>query len=199
MLPEENEKLEKLTTEYLGIGITAGGKPRGGIAVPWIRTGHAFNMKTPDVYLAPEDLQDEALLARLASLHVVGCYIFVPLTDYSFMRRFGDLYDVYILRGENVRDLEFLDGLYELSMLFLQDAALKDLVKLVQLQKEGRGILGGLRCLALDGCRVEDISALVQPEVWFSELVITCPKGSKEEDRWAKVDALDREYFEFET
>ena len=198
MLPEERKKLENRTSEYLGIGISQGGVPRGVIGVPWIRSSHAFNMKTPDVFLAPEDLQDEELMAWLESLHVMGCYIFTELPDYGFLRRFRELFNLYILRGSSIQDLGFLEGLEELNMIFLQDEQLKELDMLVRLQKAGKGILGGPRCLALDGCRVEDISALLDPDVWFSELVIICPKGSNEEQRWAPVDAIDRAYVEFD-
>ncbi len=197
MLQQEREKLWNRESEYLSIGITEGGKPRGSIAVPWIRTGHAFNMRTPNVYLAPQDLQDEEIMARVAQFQVIGCYIWVPLVDYRFIHQFTALRDLYILRGENIRDLAFLDGLLECNMIFLQDAQLKNLDHIVRLQQNA-GAFRGAPCLCLEGCTVEDISALLQEGVWFSELLIHCPKGSNDEARWAEVDALDRSYVEYE-
>lgn len=198
MLQQEREKLWNRESEYLSIGITQGGRPRGSIAVPWIRTGHAFNMRTPNVYLSPQDLLDEEIMAKVCQFRVIGCYIWVPLTDYSFIRRFAALEDLYILRGENIRDLEFLEGLLECDMIFLQDAQLQNLEKIVQLHQQGQGIFHGPRCLCLEGCRVEDMSALLQEGVWFSELLIACPKGSNEQERWEAVDAIDRSYVEYE-
>ena len=67
--------------------------------VPWEHTGHAFNMRTPDIYFVESDFYDSQILSRLEELEVVGCYIFVPLRDYSFLSNFTRLEDLYISHG----------------------------------------------------------------------------------------------------
>ena len=87
MLESQRKKLTEHTGKYLSIGITVDGAPRRSVWVPWHSTGNAFNMRTPQIYLAPADLTDEALWAELSRFHVNGCYIFCPLEDYSFLER----------------------------------------------------------------------------------------------------------------
>ena len=87
MLESERNKLNNRESEYLSIGITQGGVPRVTIGVPWEATAHAFNMRTPNVYLSPEDLQDEEVMVLIESYKVIGCYIWAPLTDYGFLAR----------------------------------------------------------------------------------------------------------------
>lgn len=61
MIKSERDKLNNRDSEYLSIGITSDGAPRGSIGVSWEKTAHAFNMRTPNVYLSPEDLRDEEM------------------------------------------------------------------------------------------------------------------------------------------
>ncbi|MBQ2920862.1 MAG: hypothetical protein IJE58_06740, partial [Oscillospiraceae bacterium] len=60
MLGSQRQKLTEHTGKYLSIGITEDGAPRRSVWVPWHSTGNAFNMRTPQIYLAPADLTDEA-------------------------------------------------------------------------------------------------------------------------------------------
>ena len=85
MLLSEREKLFNRTEKTVSIGITAGGVPRTVVHVPWESTAHAFNMRTPNVYLSPEDVADGEILAKLCTFRVIGCYIWVPLSEYSFL------------------------------------------------------------------------------------------------------------------
>ena len=72
MIESERNKLENRESEYLSIGITQGGVPRTTIGIPWEATAHAFNMRTPNVYLSPEDIQDEEIMGQLESYKVIG-------------------------------------------------------------------------------------------------------------------------------
>ena len=52
-------------------------------------------------------------------------------------------------------------------------------------------------CLCLSGCTVRDHSALTQPDVRLSELVILMPEGSNDKDRWTDVRCGKYTYHEY--
>ena len=108
MTESQRQFLREYSKKYLSIGITADGKPRRSVWVPWELTGNAMNMRTPDLYFSPEELQDEALWEELKRFHIVGCYIFCPLDDYGFLYRLTELQDLNIYKGGALRDLRFL-------------------------------------------------------------------------------------------
>lgn len=197
MIESERNKLENRESEYLSIGITQGGVPRTTIGIPWEATVHAFNMRTPNVYLSPEDIQDEEIMGQLESYKVIGCYIWVPLSDYSFLARFKDLQDINIKNGDAISNLSFLAELYECRMLYLQNAKLKNLDVIVEVKKNSTAMFGCLRCIGLDNCVVEDLSVFEIEKVHFSEFLIWMPEGSNERSRWSVVSAGTRRYFEF--
>lgn len=197
MIESERNKLENRESEYLSIGITQGGVPRTTIGIPWEATVHAFNMRTPNVYLSPEDIQDEEIMGQLESYKVIGCYIWVPLSDYSFLARFKDLQDINIKNGDAISNLSFLAELYECRMLYLQNAKLKNLDMIVDVKKSSTAMFGCLRCIGLDNCEIEELSVFETEKVHFSEFLIWKPEGTNERDRWNVVSAGTRRYFEF--
>jgi len=197
MIESERNKLENRESEYLSIGITQGGVPRTTIGIPWEATVHAFNMRTPNVYLSPEDIQDEEIMGQLESYKVIGCYIWVPLSDYSFLARFKDLQDINIKNGDAITNLDFLSELYECRMLYLQNANLKNLDVIVEIKKNSTAMFGCLRCIGLDNCVVEDLSVFETEKVHFSEFLIWKPEGSNERAKWSVVSAGTRRYYEF--
>ena len=89
MVTSEREKLRNKDSEYLSIGITLGGVPRMSVGIPWVATAHAYNMRTPDIYLSPEDLHDEELMRGLEAYKVIGCYVWAPLDDYKISSALG--------------------------------------------------------------------------------------------------------------
>lgn len=198
MIDSQRDKLKNHTSEYLSIGITSGGVPRNAIGVPWKSTAYAFNMRTPNVYLSPEDIQDEEIMRQLESYKVIGCYIWAPLSDYGFLAHFKDLQDINIKNGDAIKNLDFLSELYACMMLFLQNATLKNLDVIVEMKKNSAAMFGGLRCIGLDNCVVEDLSVFETEKVHFSEFLVWMPKGSNESSRWNAVSAGTRRYFEFE-
>lgn len=197
MIEFERNKLENRESEYLSIGITQGGVPRTTIGIPWEATVHAFNMRTPNVYLSPEDIQDEEIMGQLESYKVIGCYIWVPLSDYSFLARFKDLQDINIKNGDAISNLSFLAELYECRMLYLQNAKLKNLDVIVDVKKNSTAMFGCLRCIGLDNCEIEELAVFETEKVHFSEFLIWKPEGTNERDRWNVVSAGTRRYFEF--
>ena len=128
MLESERKILfNKKDGDYLSIGISEGGEHYNKYQVFWRDKVNAMNMKLPDFYLAPEDLYDEEIMSQLAKHTVVGCYIYTPLQDYSFLSRFPKIRDFNIARGENIKSLDFISVIEECRMLFLSDAVLENI------------------------------------------------------------------------
>ena len=198
MLDTERQKLLEHSGEYLSIGITDNGKPVSIISVPWEKTAHAFNMKMPRVYITPEDLNDTQILEEIARHTVIGCYIFTPLKDYSFLSRFNEIHDLSIKRGDNARDLDFLEELSECRMLYIENANLKNLDTLVKVKKESASPFSCLSCVGLYNCTVEDLSIFERESVHFSEFLVWNynENTSDSKDRYKHVSANTKKYFD---
>lgn len=194
MIESQREKLSSYPHKYLSIGITENGEPRKSIWVPWDRTGNAFNMRTPRIYLSPGDLADEALWEELSRFHINGCYIFCPLSDYSFLNRLTELEDLNIYKGGVLRSLGFLRQMPLWFQLHVEDAVLEDLSDLFP-EGPRKGICS--LCICLSGCTVKDISALTREDIRLSELVILMPEGSNDRDRWKSVRCGKYTYHEY--
>ena len=192
MTESQRQFLREYSKKYLSIGITADGKPRRSVWVPWELTGNAMNMRTPDLYFSPEELQDEALWEELKRFHIVGCYIFCPLDDYGFLYRLTELQDLNIYKGGALRNLRFLRTMPEWFQLHVEDAVLTDLNDLFP-DGPRKGILSC--CICLSGCQVADLSAL--ENVRLSELVILMPEGTNDKDRWKTVRCGKYTYHEY--
>ena len=193
MLDEERAELENRQSKYISIGISAGGNNRvGAIPVPWEMTAHAYNMKIPDVFISPEDLNDKDLMDKIKSFQVVGCYVLTRLNDYSFIAEFPDMRDVYIIDGVNVKDLSFLSNLKNWRMLHLERAHLKDLKPILQSSLLERMWAGF--CLSFSGCTVDDASALYEVKQ-ISELIIIGEYDDAERAKWKRVQAHTHRYY----
>ena len=192
MTESQRQFLREYSKKYLSIGITADGKPRRSVWVPWELTGNAMNMRTPDLYFSPEELQDEALWEELKRFHIVGCYIFCPLDDYGFLYRLTEIQDLNIYKGGALRDLRFLRTMPEWFQLHVEDAVLTDLNDLFP-DGPRKGILSC--CICLSGCQIADLSAL--ENIRLSELVILMPEGSNDKDRWKSVRCGKYTYHEY--
>ena len=191
MIESEREKLLAKKSEYLSIGITEGGVPCGTTPIPWEKTVHAHNMKTPDVYLAPEDLEDEEILKTLHGYKVIGCYIYTSLESYAFLASFTEIRDLSIRAASGLENLDFLPELSECGMLYLEGARLDNLDAVAELKKSTRGIFAPVRCLGLCDCEIEDISSL--KALSFSELIVW---GKGDRERWSEIPASTHGYYE---
>lgn len=149
-------------------------------------------MKIPDVFISPEDLNDKDLMDEIKSFHVVGCYIFTRLNNYSFIAEFPDMRDVYIIDGVNVKDLSFLSNLKDWRMLHLERAHLKDLKPILQSSLLERMWAGF--CLSFAGCTVDDASALYEVKQ-ISELIIIGEDDDAERAKWKRVQAHTHRYY----
>ncbi|MBR2719468.1 MAG: hypothetical protein IKB78_09265 [Clostridia bacterium] len=194
MVDSQREKLKTYPHNYLSIGVTAGGEPCRSGWVPWDSMGNAFNMKIPEIYFTPEDLTDEGIWAELSRFHINGCYIFCPLSDYSFLARLPELWCLTIYQGGALRDLGFLRPMEHWFQLHVEDAVLENLDDLFP-SGPRRGIHSYCVCLA--GCTVKDISALTQEGIYLSELVILAPEGSNDKARWKAVRCGKYTYHEY--
>lgn len=195
MLDSQINALKNIKGNYLSIGITHSGEPYGAIAVPWENTASAFNMKTPDIYLSEQDIKDPEIREILNNYHIIGCYIFNALQDYSFLADFKELRDVFILNGGNITDLSFMKELNEWFMLYVEDARLPNLDPLFPKGKKDKFFP---YCIGFGGCEIKDITALENPEIYLSELVVLCPKGTNDRERWQNIRCGTYGYYEYE-
>ena len=194
MIQSQREKLNAYPHQDLSIGITAEGKPVHSGWVPWQSMANAFNMRTPQIFLSPADLTDEALWEELARVRISGCYIFCPLEDYSFLLRMPRLKDLTIYHGSALRDLAFLRPMKDWYHLHVEDAVLENLDDLFP-DGPRKGIY--CYCVCLAGCTVKDFSALTQKGIYLSELVILAPEGANEYARWKDVRCGKYTYHEY--
>lgn len=192
MTEADRQSLRNYSKKYISIGITTDGRSRRSVWVPWERTGNAMNMRTPDLYFSPEELRDEELWTELERFHVVGCYIFCPLEDYSFLTRLTQLQDLNIYKGGALRDLSFLRSMPDWFQLHVEDAVLADLSDLFP---EGRRKGIHSICVCLSGCTVADVA--VPEHLRLSELVILMPQGSNAKARWAHIPCGTYTYHEY--
>lgn len=195
MLDSQREILKNQNSEYLSLGITQNGEPYGAIAVPWEHTASAFNMKTPNVYLSEQDLKDPEIREILKEYHIIGCYIFNALQDYSFIADFKELHDVFILDGCNITDLSFMKELNEWFMLYIEDARLPNLDPLFPKGKKDKFFP---YCIGFGGCEIKDITALENSEIYLSELIVLCPKGTNDREKWQNIRCGTYSYYEYD-
>ena len=182
MLNEERIKLQKASVEnaYLSIAITVDGTPMHGGFIPWKHTSNAFNMKTPNVTISIDDLQDKEIMGEIYKCKINGCYILTSLSDYSFLSQFHDLWDLFIRCGENINDLSFIRNMPGLFLFYLEDAKLKDIRPLIENCNHGDSLPA--KCFGFCHCEVEDTSAMKEARFIISELLIW-PVDSKNENR----------------
>lgn len=191
MMRDILKELGQMERKNLNIGINENGKRMNSFSVPWINTWCAMNMKLPDVFFTPDEIVREDVREKLGELHVFGCYIYVPLSDYSFLKDFTYLFDLHIEQGQNLKSLDFLKGNEKVHMLYLENAALANLSELIPLAQPGRGM-----CLDLKNCRIGETENLVDDHIIFSELIVEEHNSSDEEKkRWMRVRANTFRYF----
>ena len=198
MIDKQRKLLEERQSKYLSIGITEGGQTRAAIGIPWDKTTNSYNMKTPNVYISKEDLADPEIMSLISKYEVIGCYISVPMDEYSFLENFPNLMDLMIIKATKLTDLSFMRSLKECRMLYLRDAKLKNLNDIIDIKKEGK--IRYVICLGLDTCEIEDISSVLENEdLFYSEFLIWTPKGSGERDRWKgfKQDSKNFKIYEY--
>ena len=220
MIESQRDKLNTFPHRCVSIGITAEGQPVRSSWVPWHYTANAFNMRTPDLFITPEDLEEDWLWEWMNARKVNGCYIFCPLPDYSFLSRLPHLEDITIHKGGALRDLGFLRSTKDWFQLHIEDAVLENLDDLLPefeplpedfpeafpdltpeririLQRASQKVSIHSYCVCLSGCTVKDISALCSPDIRLSELVILAPEGSNDQERWKAVNCGKYSYFEY--
>lgn len=196
MLESQKQKLENYNSEYLNIGITQDGSPRNVIQVPWHYTASAFNMKTPHIYLCAEDMKDPQIIELLQKYHVLGCYIFDPLEDYSFIGNFKELWDVHIENGHNITNLSFMEELEDWFMFYLENACLENLDSLFPRNHKKDQFHS--YCVGFVDCKVDDLRALAECDLHLFEQLVVYPKGANQKERWNCVQSHRYTYYEYD-
>ncbi|MBQ9827308.1 MAG: hypothetical protein IJM62_01350 [Lachnospiraceae bacterium] len=166
---------------YMSIAVSEDGAPVNSGPIPWERTLSGFNMRTPKLTVSAADLVDEAVMSALERCDLRGMYIFSGLSDYGFISGFKRLQDLFICRGEQIRDLSFVRELKDLFMFYLEDASIPDLKPLIEACGKGPG--GPGKCFGFRRCDVADTSALMNIDFVLSELLVW-PVPGDTEDRW---------------
>ncbi len=197
MLETERKKLFDPDREYLNIGISEGGVVYGITPIFWESSAAAFNMRTPDVYIAPEDLLDGEVMSRILSLTVHGLYIYTPLEDYSFIGRLTDLWDLHIERAENMKNLDFLSEMHELSMFFLHNADLPDMDVIWEVKQADKGIVQAFRYVCLYDCRIDKSPDFSIPKCHFTEFLVWSKpeRAASDREKWSDLVAHTKRYF----
>lgn len=187
MQTKEREKLREAAQNhaYTSIAINKDGAPIHGIFIPWEKTATAMNMKMPRITITVEDLKNEEIIKKLQQCHLIGCYILTPLDDYQFISQFHELWDLFILYGEKVHDLSFIQNMPKLFLFYLEDAKLKDIKPLIDNCKLGNSLPG--KSFGFYHCEIEDTSAMQEADFIISELLIWPKKGKTDsKDRWKR-------------
>ncbi len=185
MQAEERLKLKAAATEkeYMSIAINQDGSPVRGCFIPWEKTVSAFNMKTPQVTISVDDLQNEEIMQEISSCKMKGCYILTPLSDYSFLSAYHEICDIFIRYAENMKDLSFIKDMPELFMFYLENARLHDIAPLITNCNKGALLPG--KCFGFYHCEIEDVSAMKEAGFIISELLIWVKSGqSDNKERW---------------
>ena len=193
MLQRYKELLFASENQWISIGITKTGEDVGAISVPWSITAHAFNMKTPNIYISVEDIYDEKVISQLCKNRVVGCYIFEPIQDYSFVAHFKDLRDIHIEKGFNINDLSFLSNLPNCTMLHFEDLTIDNMNTLYAetntVQKRD-----GL-CLCFYNCNIGDVSIFEKKDICIYELAVWEPKIPVDMKRLDNIRVLEKNFY----
>ena len=189
---ETMEKFEKIKGKNLCLGITSDGEACHAISVPWDRTVTAMNMKLPNIYLKPEDLQDPEVLNRIGEYHVYSCYSFTPMKDYSFLEDWPDLYDLSLVGTGEAMDLSFLRQLKKWAML---DISHMNLECLDDVFPKDRVFEWGA-CFSVYKCQIKNIDAVCRENLRFNELIIyDSVQNPEEKKRWRKARANTYRYY----
>lgn len=104
--------------DYMSIAINKDREPVRRDFIPWKNTATAFNMRTPKITLAADDIQVSEIMRDLNNCKLKGLYIFSPLEKYDFVSEFTSLQDLFICKGQNIWSLSFIRRLPELFMLY---------------------------------------------------------------------------------
>ena len=193
MIPEQMIKLEKHESEYMNIGITEDGRPRGIYPCYWSLGRHTYSMQLPNIFICPDDLNNKELMDKLHSFRTRGCYIFTPLESYDFIADFNEVEDVSIANNPNMKNLSFLKDLSKWTMLSLHNVNLDNLDDVrFSLDENERSEEAGL---CISNCKIKDISALYGS--WgIYELVVVGGDPKTERERWDELNASYKHFYE---
>ena len=198
MQKAEYGKLLSLAGERISIGITPSGKPQKTVPIIWEGATQSFEMQPPGVYLTAKDLKNSEILSLLDATKVVGLYIWEPLEDYSFISHFKYLEDISIKSADALSNLNFLKGLDFCKMLYLQNANLENLNTIIEIKKQNKENFKLLSAVALDNCKVGDLSAFEEEEIIFIEFLIFEHKSVANKNLYKNISAARKRYYTYD-
>jgi len=198
MRKEEKEKLLNHKSKYISIGITDDGIAYNGFGIPWESTSNAYNMRLPDVFITPDDLNDEETMSLIRSKKVIGCYCWSSLENFDFVSHFSDIEDVNIFKGENLKNIDFVKSLKELRMLFVGNAKFDNIDAILEIPKSDGQFIRMMN-IGLYNCEVKDLSTFLEKEHKFYEFLVWNRKEKIERKKWQVVSALKRKIYEIES
>lgn len=198
MLDTERARLFDPKREHVNLGITEGGKVYNVTPVVWDSTAAAYNMRPPEIFIAPEDLSDPEIMDRIKSLTVRGLYIYAALEDYSFIGEMREIWDLHIREGHNIRSLDFLSRLDDCLLLLLGNVTVDDMDVILEVKGANRGFSVPFRYLGLYDCNIRTPLDFTDPKCHFTELILWSRPENKERDAelWSEVKALKRFHYD---
>lgn len=197
MRKEEKEKLLNYRSEYISIGITDDGIAYNAFSIPWESTANAYNMRLPDAFITPDDLNNEEIMNLILSKKVIGFYCWSALETFDFVSSFSDIEDINIFKGENLVNLDFVRPLKELRMLFIKGANLDNIDAVLNLPQSKRQI-SHMKSIGLYNCEVKDISRFSEKEHKFNEFLVWNKREKRERKKWMAISALKRKLYEID-
>lgn len=94
--------------------------------------------------------------------------------------------DMYIEHGSAIRNLSFMSRMEEWSMLYLEDAHLKNLCELFPKRRKKYPMAN--RCMGFYHCQVDDFSAMLGKQIFLSELLIwPSEPDPAEKEKWKQA------------
>ena len=150
---------------------------------PWKSDVPCFNFRMPEECILVEDIDKITDKDNIETL-VIGC----DLDSYDFISDMVNLRFLYIYKGGNVKDLDFVEKLVHLEQLYIVDTHLSDLSPLYplamekerfmriepNLMKKTNYIFSGI-CIETDK-EIEDAYKLLDAGIYISELIIGTKK-----------------------
>ena len=138
--------------------------------IPWTRDGDMFRFRGPDISYNcvkhPEFYKDIACPEEITSLITQG-----EITDYSFLKRFSNLEQLYCYDAKNLHDIGFIETFDKLQYLAVDGANITDVTPIANLigkqekinqEKISNGsspfLCSELKCLSITNSNVKDVS-----------------------------------------
>lgn len=146
---------------------------------PWKYDSNCFGFMFPTELVNASEINETDYGEEIESL-IIGC----DLEDYSFIASMGNLKQLYIYSGKNIRDISFVKGLTKLTHLYIADSHVESLEPLKELITEQKQLLDKetdlkkrllnmpIKAICIESDVELDGNQLLEPGTYISELII---------------------------